>query len=90
MTPRAASDLLARTLNTQKTAADQLSRCQEHGPDLFKSVRTHLEWDQPRMAKALGVHPTYLSKVENKKTPPGLHLLEALQRIIETDAKAKG
>lgn len=83
-------DLLGKALAAQETAEAMLGRCQEQGPALFLWARKDvLKWDQRKMADALGVNHTYLSKIENGKMTPGLPALRTLRDILQKHGKGK-
>ena len=95
MTTKTALDLLSKAILAERDAAEQLKRCQDRGAEIFRYVRKDVlsgngePWDQPKLAKAMGIHPTYLSKIENGKTPPGLHLIGKLLEVAEKHGKYK-
>ncbi len=50
-------------------------------PDLFKAARAHLHLSQTELADKLGVHHTYISKIEHGLMP-GLPMLKSLNSLI--------
>jgi ribosome-binding protein aMBF1 (putative translation factor) len=61
--------------------------CREHATYIFTEARKQLGLSQRAMAAKLGVHFTYLSKIENLKMYPGHPILEALFRILNEERK---
>lgn len=90
MTTKTALDFLSKAINSERDAAEQLKRCQDKGPEIFHYLRRDvIDMDQPEFAELLGVHPTYLSKIENGKFPPGLKLIAKLLELAEKHGKQK-
>lgn len=54
-------------------------------PKAFKSLRAARGMSQKELAEAAGVHPSYISKIENGQERPGRDLLEGLARALGAD-----
>ena len=51
--------------------------------DIIRMARSELGMSIYEFAKALGVSPTYISKLENNKVPMSLALLERLEKMLQ-------
>lgn len=75
---------MARLARAWNTFAAEASELHKDDPAAFlRDARASLGLGQVEMAARLGIHPTYLSKVERGRLVPGPQLLVAAYNLLE-------
>lgn len=75
-------ELLTRLVAADREYRTAIKDAQARGGKLVRRVRERLGLSQLEFAEKLGVHHTYISKIENGRTAPGKPVLRHIAQLM--------